>query len=239
MSYCLLRLMVWYLRAVWFFFNESKMVAMITVTQTYCGKKRKTSKLRNDTVARQNVSLPSRLPSQTVERKFAECGQTSLPERANCSLMTIFFRLLAYCYCRNKENKAILTQLHNFKCDTQSQWTRHQLLEPSCFHSRRPDFVAADSDPLPGERPAQPGGWNEPHQGGAESAAGRGGPAGAEPLVGPRPTGQHRQVPQNHPGRDQPGGCWVASWGCFEWAPPLDFGLSLQRFIMCLEGGEK
>lgn len=117
--------------------------------------------------------------------------------------------------------KKISTQCHNSRSDTDFsrvpvlQRERPQLIKPSRCHSRRPDLVAAEPDPLPGKRPAQPGGRDEPHQGGAETAAGRGGSARAEPPVWPRPTGQHRQVAQNHPGRDQPGGCWVASRRCF------------------------
>ena len=67
------------------------------------------------------------------------------------------------------------------------------------------DLVAPDSDSVPGDGPAEPGSGAEPDPVRPESAAAGGGPAGAEPAGRPRPAGQHRQVPQSHPGRDQSG----------------------------------
>lgn len=115
-------------------FNEGMMVTAITVPQTcYCGKKEKFQ-----AVHWHSCQSKCLFTKQAIEKKLAECGQTSSPEGANCSLMAIFLavssRQLAHCanqtcYTKSaikypllslfkkketvqKENKAIFTQVH-------------------------------------------------------------------------------------------------------------------------------
>ena len=68
------------------------------------------------------------------------------------------------------------------------------------FSSLTPDLDAPESDPLPGDRSAVPGGRADPGQGRPGPAAAGGEPAGAEPGCWQDPTGDHHQVPEGNTG---------------------------------------
>lgn len=67
------------------------------------------------------------------------------------------------------------------------------------------DLNPPESDPLPGDRPAEPGGRADPGKGRPGPATAGGEPAGAEPGCWQDPTGDHHQVSEGHTGWDQSG----------------------------------